>query len=117
MTNSLEKLAASMHLAAVLARFQPRMASSQTTPWVVALDAARIVQIGRAFTRLGVEGCNIGLTERDTKRRYSLEQEANDIAARYGLAAEASGDPRGYVLRLHGPGLPRNNMGEGFEVA
>lgn len=107
-----EKLAISFYLAAILAARRTNM-----TPWQAATDAAQLVMIGRRLINLGIASSNKGDTPQRDKAHEHLTSEASVIANKYGLSAESSGDPRGYVLRLHGEGLPRNNMGDGFGVA
>lgn len=84
---------------------------------VVAIDAATLQTIGRALSSLAVAQCNREWTKRDETRRTNLKKEATAIAASYGLTITASGDPRGYVLRLHGPDIYRNGWGDGFGIA
>lgn len=83
----------------------------------VAIDAATLAKIGKALASLAVAECNREWTNRDQTRRDNLTAEAAAIAAEYGLTITASGDPRGYVLRLHGPDIYRNGWGDGFGVA
>lgn len=83
----------------------------------VAIDAATLTRIGNALAGLAVKECNEALTERDHKRRGRLIEEAETIAASYGMTVTACGDPRGYVFGLHAPGIFRNGWGEGFGVA
>ncbi len=82
-----------------------------------AIDAATLTHIGRALSGLAVAQCNREWTPRDESRRHNLAIQAETLAAQYGLTITAHGDPRGYVLRLHGPDIYRNGWGDGFGVA
>lgn len=98
-------------LAACFARIRPDL-----PPHGIALDAGRMLAIGRMLQSLGVARCNYGLTPRQEKRDENLEKEAQRIAAFYGLKARAGGDPRGYVLNLSGEGLPRSGWDDSFGI-
>lgn len=105
-------------LAAILAWSAGRRVGPEHSPYYCAKASAELVKIGRALVNLAVQECNHGLTERQTTRRFNLVRRAQDLAADFGLTATWNGDPRGYVLKLHGPDLPSNNMGgEDFGVA
>lgn len=84
---------------------------------VVAIDAATLTKIGNALASLAVAQCNREWTKRDETRRANLIKEAHTLAREYGLSVTAGGDPRGYVMRLHGPDIYRNGWGDGFGVA
>lgn len=97
-------------LAAGLARMRPN-----GTTYRAAKDAERLARIGRALSNLAVCDCNQGLTPRQETRRASLAAEAATIAEHYTLTVETAGDPRGYVLKLHG--LPSSNeLGGAFGI-
>lgn len=105
-----ERLATAMQLAAVLAKIAPR----HVTAWKCSLDAAELVLCGRTAIRTGINICNYGETPR---RRHAINRAAataKELASRYGLKLDTSGDVRGYVFRLHGDKLPSNNLGGGF---
>ncbi|OFX03301.1 MAG: hypothetical protein A3E78_12255 [Alphaproteobacteria bacterium RIFCSPHIGHO2_12_FULL_63_12] len=108
----IEKLADQYHLAAVLALRRPT-----ERPYVAALDAAALYGLARQVEALAVKECNVSLTERDERRRERLREKIEIVAGWYGLTAKCYGDPRGYVVRLHGEGLPQNGWGGGFGVA
>jgi hypothetical protein len=105
-----------IHLAAELSRIalsRPEPAN----PYQVALDATKLFGLGKQLAALSVASCNYGLTDRQEKRREKLAERAQEIASWYGLKADCYGDPRGYVLRLSGPGIKANGFGDGFGVA
>lgn len=110
--DAVEKAADAMYLAAVLAQLR-----STERAYVAAIDAALLNHIGRALSAVAIRDCNYGGSKGDETRRANLAKQAATIAAWYGLTVTTYGDPRGYVLRLHGPGLPQNGWGEGFGVA
>lgn len=99
-------------LCAALARIRPDL-----PPHLLALDARELARLGDALSGLAVQYCNHGLTDRQETRRNTLERQATEIASFYGLKVNAGGDPRGYVLKLFGKGLPDNSMGGGFGIA
>lgn len=109
--SDLESRASELHLAVMLYARRP------VREYLAAIDAAVLQKIGRALSVLAVKECNMGLSEADEKRREKLATQAATVAAWYGLTVAAHGDPRGYVLRLHGEGVERNGMGDGFGVA
>lgn len=84
---------------------------------VIAIDAATLSKIAKALQSLAVAQCNREWTKRDETRRLNLAKEAHAIAEAYGLTVTTHGDPRGYVVRLHGDGIYRNGWGDGFGVA
>lgn len=84
---------------------------------LVAIDAGTLLRIGRAIAGLALKQCNYGLTDRDEKRWENLKRDASAIASTYNLTITAHGDPRGFVLRLHGDDIYRNGWGDGFGVA
>lgn len=106
------KIPDAMHLAALFAQARP-----QEPAFRAAIDAELLSRIGRQLNALACGECNNGSTDRSERRRERLGQKARLIASWYGLTAEYYGDPRGYVLRLIGPGLASNSMGDGFGVA
>jgi hypothetical protein len=91
--------------------------TEQHTINTVAIDAATLTKIGKALASLAVAQCNREWLPRDETRRRNLTEQAEALAAGYGLTVTAHGDPRGYVLRLHGEGIYRNGWGDGFGVA
>lgn len=107
-----EKLAESLQLAAYLARVAP-----DVRVYVCCVDAARIIGRARQLAALAVTDCNRGLSSRQETRRENLRRQIEEIAALYGAKASCSGDPRGYVVRLHHPEIERNGWGDGFGVA
>lgn len=107
-----ENKLAGFQLAAMLMQRKPAQSIN-----VVSIDAATLVAIAKRIESLAVKSCNIGLTERDEKRWENLKAEAVAIAAGYGLTVSAHGDPRGFVVRLHGDGIWQNGWGAGFGVA
>ena len=73
----------------------------------IAGDVRDLVRAAKALARHAENECNRPVTERETRRADRLEKAVHIIAARYGLRAEVSGDPRGYVVKLDG--LPTSN--------
>lgn len=108
-TKAVEKRADEYHLAAVLATLRPK-----ERPYVAAIDAAILTSHARMLTALSVADCNHGLTARQEKRRERLRERVETVAGWYGLKATCHGDPRGFVVRLHGCNIPQNGWGEGF---
>lgn len=107
----LENRASELHLAVMLYARRP------VREYLAACDAAILQKIGRALATLAVKECNTGLSEADERRREKLAAQAATVAGWYGLTVTAHGDPRGYVLRLHGEGVVANGWGEWFGVA
>ena len=101
-----------VQLAAVLARLRPDLG-----PYWVAADALGLHKMGKEIARFAVTQCNRGLNDKQEARREALAARCREVASWYGAKAETGGDPRGYVLRLHGEGIPRTGWGEGFGVA
>jgi hypothetical protein len=59
-----------------------------------------LLKISKRVSNLDVADCNVGLTDRQTKREDKLIAEAETIAARLGLHIYHQGDPRGASLYL-----------------
>jgi hypothetical protein len=81
-------------------------------PSVVARDVAELRKAAKSLENLAVNDCNYGLSPRQETRRANLAKQVQEIAERYHLAAETSGDPRGCVVKLFDPGDER--LGDGF---
>ena len=60
----------------------------------------RLRKISKSLHILDEKACNYELSKRDETREATLENEAQDIADRYGLLAYHQGDPRGCSLWL-----------------
>lgn len=105
-----------VHLAALLSRIALAI-DPQPNPYIVALDAGKLFGLAKQLSALSIAYCNHGLTPRQETRRENLAAKVKEIASWYGLTAETYGDPRGYVVRLTGPGIVKNGMGDGFGVA
>ena len=104
-----ERVADEYHLAAFLAQRRP-----SERPYVAALDAAMLTQIGRRLNSMAAANCNYGSTPRRDNAARKLAAQAATIASWYGCTTDCDGDPRGFVLRLHGSSVPNNNFGDGF---
>jgi hypothetical protein len=111
-SKDVERLADKYQLTAILALRRP-----QEPNYFAAIDAALLTKIGRRLSAIAVANCNYGETPRRETEYDRLTERARTIAAWYGLTAESGGDPRGYVLRIFGEGLPRNSMGDGYGIA
>lgn len=109
--DSARRLADQFHLAALLSRVH-----GDDRAFIAAIDAALLTRIGRQLHSLAVADCNCGLTDRQQKRREKLSAQAKGIASWYDLRAECHGDPRGCVLKLHGPAMVANGWNDGFGV-
>ena len=105
-------LSNNVQLAVMLGRLAPK-----ERQYKVAADASEIIKSARSLAALSVADCNYGLTKRQETRRQNLAKRVNALAAEYGLEAGCYGDPRGYVVRLHGKDVVQNGFGEGFGVA
>lgn len=102
-----------IQLAAILARKAP-----DASPYVVALDAAKLYGLSRQIAALAVVDCNSGMTVRQERRREKMMELVATIAGWYDLSSMCSGDPRGYVVRVFGEGVPGNSgWGEGYGIA
>lgn len=101
-----------VHLAAVLQHAKP-----EERAYVAARDATLIYRLARSTAALAVASCNYGLSARQETRRENIAKEISAIAAHYGLTASCYGDPRGYTVRLEGPGVVSTGWGDGFGVA
>lgn len=101
-----------VHLAAVLMEAAPK-----ERPYIVALDAGKLFGLAKQIAALALVDCNYGMTTRQERRREKLAAMVTEVASWYGLKAHCSGDPRGYVVRLSGPTIKPNGMGDGFGVA
>lgn len=101
-----------VHLAAVMQREKPNERA-----FIAARDAAHIYELAKSVSALAVASCNYGLSARQETRRENIAKEINEIAARWGFTAYCFGDPRGYTVRLEGPGIEKNGWGDGFGVA
>lgn len=101
-----------VQLACLLGRIKPK-----ESPYRIALDASELYKLASSLSALAVAHCNYGLSPRQETREENMCKRVALIASWYGLTAQCSGDPRGYVVRLDGPGIVRNGMGDGFGVA
>lgn len=83
----------------------------------VAKDAQAIHKDARRLTQLAENDCNRGLDAAEDKEVTRREKRIAELLTQYGLTANFSGDPRGYVVKI--VGLPGNTWGgdsEGFGV-
>lgn len=110
--DDIDRQANQYELPAILALRRP-----QEPIHFAAVDAALLAKIGRRLSAIAVADCNYGNTPRREREYERLTQNAKMIAAWYGLTAESGGDPRGFVLRLFGDGIPRNSLGDGYGIA
>jgi hypothetical protein len=111
-SKDIERLADEYQLTAILTLRRP-----QEPTYFAAVDAALLTKIGRRLSAIAIADCNYGNTPRREREYEKLTERAKTIAAWYGLTAESGGDPRGYVLRIVGDGIPRNSMGDGYGIA
>lgn len=109
---NLEKDNEALELAAFLARRKPRLPLH-----LVALDARRLVMLAKSCASLSLCSCNRGLSDRQEKRWKKLGEQISQIAGWYGMTASTHGDPRGYVVRVDGPGVPKTGWGDGMGIA
>jgi len=83
----------------------------------VSLDAEMLTRWAQAIEGYALRDCNVGLNDRQEEQREKIAKQIGIVAAWYDLKAECHGDPRGYVVRLHGDDLVANGWGEGYGVA
>ena len=86
------------------------------TPYRAAMDALRLIRIGKSAARRAVQACN-GIERRGADGRWAAQwtendearkeradakalRQANEILRRYHAEARLQGDPRGYVMRI-----------------
>jgi len=93
------------------------MATGKFNLYQAALDATQLYKLAKSLAALSVANCNYGLSKRQETRGENIAKDVEMIASWYGWKATTGGDPRGYVVRLHGPGIPQNGWGDGFGVA
>ena len=74
-------------------------------------DAARLMSMARALSRLDTHACNRELTERENKRIGSLVSGVNELLRGYGLNWHHNTDPRGYAVKIMFPDGSYNTMG------
>lgn len=82
-------------------------------PHIATYAATLLVNRAEQLHKLAEHDCNVGLDERQEKRRDKLQAEVVEIAAAFGFDAETGGDPRGCVVKLHDPKNPRDGDGWG----
>jgi hypothetical protein len=99
-------------LVAVMARRKPDLAAH-----LVALDTRRLIGLAKSCAALSVASCNRGLSDRQEKRWQKLGAQIAEIAGWYGMSSSHHGDPRGFVVRVDGPGVPKSSWGDGMGVA
>jgi hypothetical protein len=100
------------HLAVILSKY-----TTGRSPNGIALDALTLAQIGRALHRLAEIECNGELTRKQRVRQANLLGQAITVLLAYrGVSVQASGDPRGYCLRLKFPHGEQNNWAGDFGV-
>lgn len=100
-------------LAAILARVNPSLG-----PFQIAQNVMHLQRIGRQAETIAVNLCNLpDYQETFDKRMKGLRRRAGDICERLSVPcvhgniwAALGGDPRGYCLKLHIPGM----AGDGF---
>ena len=69
-------------------------------------DALILQRISHRLHQLDEHACNWGLSNRQEKRVDRLEEQAQQIARKYGFNAYHQSDPRGWSLYLVSPGSP-----------
>ena len=89
---------------------------SAVSPYHAAMDALRLIRIGKSAARRAVQACN-GIERRGADGRWAAQwtendearkeradakalRQANEILRRYHAEARLQGDPRGYVMRI-----------------
>lgn len=89
------------HLAVLLSR----TAAGEAISAGACSEAATIfMRRASAYQRIQETACNCALTPQEMTRAARLEQQLRALSATWGLTASFSGDPRGYVVKLHGIG-------------
>lgn len=83
-------------------------------PYRIGRDVGELIRHARSLERLAVKACNIGLDERDERRRDRLADRCREIVDPYGFHVTTSGDPRGLVVKLVDRHLPADAQGDGF---
>jgi len=63
-------------------------------------DYEELRRINKRLHKYYKTHCNYGLTERQLKRCEKLEEKAFEIAKKWGLIADITGDPRGIPICL-----------------
>lgn len=87
-------------------------------PHIAVHIATLMVSRAEQLHKLAEHDCNVGLDERQERRRDKLRAEVIEIAKFCGFDVETSGDPRGCVVKLIDPtGKDTgDNMGGGWGV-
>lgn len=96
------------------------MAFQQTSTYREAFAlASDVVKAARWLAKHAENACNRELSEREVKKAKILETAICAVILKRGWTAEFGGDPRGFVVKLYGTGLPSNDFsGDGaFGVA
>jgi hypothetical protein len=82
------------------------------TPREAASDAAELCRLANLLSRLNEIACNNGLTERQERRKQSLQIRIKFVLERTGLALNhVESDPRGYAVYLDLPDGSYNSFG------
>ena len=99
-TDRNHRAADSMLLAAELAR------RSTHTPYRCALDAAKALELARIIAKHAEAACSVPTTPKATKRAENAAANLRALlGGEYGAHVLASGDPRGYVVRVWWPDM------------
>lgn len=75
----------------------------------------RMVKLAKEYCTLQERRCNGELYKTIDARETSLERRILDIAVRFDLKVEFSGDPRGFCVKLHAPSKDVYNTWGGKE--
>ena len=62
--------------------------------------AIRLMRLARRAQRYNVLACNAELSERQQRTAERIDDEAQNIAEKLGTTLQASGDPRGFALKI-----------------
>jgi hypothetical protein len=74
------------------------------TPRDAAQDAAELCRLASSLNRLNEIACNLGLTERQERRKKNLQTRIKAVLERAGLVLyHFNNDPRGYAVYLDLP--------------
>ncbi len=82
------------------------------TPREAAQNAAELCRLANSLSHLNEIACNSGLTERQERRKQSLQTRIKTVLERAGLVLNHfNNDPRGYAVYLDLPDGSYNSFG------
>ena len=84
-----------------------------TSPTFTAEQVEKLWTLASKYQKIQENGCNRSLTIDEIKDEGMIENSINKILAEHftGVTADFSGDPRGYVVKIHFPGNEYNTWG------